>query len=136
MGRERFIGTWRLASFEYFISDGRATYPFGQHPSGFLIYTADGYMTMTIASEGYLRLPADPHTPVPDGTADTAKVLYASFAGRYKVTETHVVHHVEVSLREDWVGSPRVREYTFVGNRLILSHRGLTVVWKRVDSAS
>lgn len=132
---DRFVGTWRLVSFEYLIPDGHATYPFGHHPRGFLIYSADGHMTMTIASEGYPGLPGDPHTIIPASDAATAKVLYASYAGRYKVTATHVIHQVEVSLREDWVGNPRVREYAFVGNRLILSHRSMTVVWERAEAA-
>src|SRR3954453_3164365 len=111
MGDERFVGGWRLVSFEYIGGDGRTTYPFGQCPRGLLSYTPDGYMSMSIAAEDYARLPGDPQTTVATGTAAAATVLYASYAGRYEVSKTHVVHHVEVSLREDWVGDPRAREY-------------------------
>src|SRR6476646_800315 len=47
---ERFVGAWRLVSFEYASSDGSVTYSFGRHPRGLLTYTPDGYMSMSIAA--------------------------------------------------------------------------------------
>ena len=42
---ERFVGTWKLASFER-KSDDQITYIFGKDPSGYLIYSSQGYMSV------------------------------------------------------------------------------------------
>jgi Lipocalin-like domain len=133
---DRFVGAWRLISFEHISADGHATYPFGRQPRGFLIYTADGYMSTTMAAEGYQGLSGGALDPVSEQEAAVATGLYISFAGRYSVTETHVVHHIEICLRHNWVGDPVVREYAFAGNRLTLSTRGLALVWEQAGSPS
>jgi hypothetical protein len=54
--------------------------------------------------------------------------------------EDRVVHHVEVSLFPNWVGSAQVRHYELAGNRLTLStapllqggrERRAYLVWER-----
>jgi hypothetical protein len=136
MSIDRFVGAWRLISFEHISAEGHATYPFGQHPRGLLTYTPDGYMAATMAAEGYRGLAGGALDPVSEEEAALATSLYISFAGRYEVTETHVVHLIEICLRHSWVGDPVVREYAFAGNRLTLSTRGLSLVWERAGSAS
>ena len=42
---QRLVGTYRLISFENFADDGEVQTPFGEHPRGFAIYTAEGYMS-------------------------------------------------------------------------------------------
>jgi hypothetical protein len=41
---EKFIGTWKLVSFEMRSADG-VTYPFGNDPVGYLMYNDEGYMS-------------------------------------------------------------------------------------------
>ena len=43
-----FLGTWQLIAWENTEADGTVTYPYGQQPVGFLIYTHDGYMAAEI----------------------------------------------------------------------------------------
>ena len=44
---ERFIGTWRLVSFEM-RSDDQVTYPLGKDPVGYLMYSHEGYMAASL----------------------------------------------------------------------------------------
>ncbi|MNG90499.1 hypothetical protein D3C76_89000 [compost metagenome] len=44
--REKLIGTWVLEPYTQYPVDGSApVHPLGQHPEGFISYTADGYMS-------------------------------------------------------------------------------------------
>jgi hypothetical protein len=125
---ERFIGTWHLVSFDHVHPDGHTTYPGGHRPHGKLTFTADG--RMQIAIEG---LPSVPQNPA---------ALPLAYTGRYEVTETHVIHHIETSSRPDWIGSTFRRNYAFARGRLILSVDDAPVsgrtslVWEQDESAS
>ena len=43
-GDARLVGTYRLVSVEHTDQDGAVGRPFGDAPTGFMTYTADGYM--------------------------------------------------------------------------------------------
>lgn len=140
-----FVGTWRLASFEGRSSDGTVTYPLGSDACGFIMYAADGYMSVMISSADRPRF----------GTADifagskeqraAAAQSFISYAGRYEVRGEWVRHSVQTSLFPDWVGSAQDRRYTFEGNRLTLSTQPMALggrqltavlVWEKVTSSS
>ena len=48
MGKEQFIGTWRLVSLEIRGPDGEVMYPMGQNPRGVLMYDANGEMAVQL----------------------------------------------------------------------------------------
>ncbi|NES72196.1 MAG: lipocalin-like domain-containing protein, partial [Okeania sp. SIO2D1] len=48
MVQNRFVGTWRLVSFELKDVNGQVTYPYGKDTIGYLMYTEDGYMSAVI----------------------------------------------------------------------------------------
>jgi Lipocalin-like domain len=65
-----------------------------------------------------------------------------AYAGRYTFHGDRVVHHVELSLFPNWVGSDQERSVELAGDRLTLSAGPLLLagtkqvprlVWKRVD---
>lgn len=44
--KEQLLGAWTLVSYTVQnIKTGAVSYPFGEHPLGFILYTADGYMS-------------------------------------------------------------------------------------------
>ena len=68
-----------------------------------------------------------------------------AYAGRYTFHGDRVVHHVELSLFPNWVGSDQERTVELDGDRLILSASPLLLggkrqvprlVWERVDPSS
>jgi hypothetical protein len=52
----KFVGTWKLVSFEELLPDGRVTYPYGEEPAGLLIYDAAGHMSVQVMRRDRPRL--------------------------------------------------------------------------------
>lgn len=120
MSAKDLLGTWKLASLELRNENGEISRPAGDDPVGHLIYAGDGYMSVTImhanrspfASEDMAR-----------GTRDEkarAAETYLSYSGRYTVTEDKIIHHIEVSLFPNWIGSDQERFFLLKGDCLQL----------------
>ena len=143
--RERLVGSWRLVSYEVRDADGALVgYPLGDDATGYLLYTADGFMSAQIMRLDRPRYQAG---GIGDGTdaesADAARG-YVAYAGPYHVErDSVVVHEPEVSLFPNWVHVPAARKAVLVEPRLELTTskplpfggRQLTAVliWERVQ---
>ena len=98
MHERDFVGTWRLVSMEGRSSDDTVTYPLGADARGFLIYTADGYMSVVISRAERTRFgTSDILAGSQEHLAEAAE-SYISYAGRFQVQGEWVRHSVEVSL--------------------------------------
>jgi len=97
-------------------------HPFGEHPTGLILYTTDGHMSAQL-------------TPGPDGE-------FISYGGRFDVDEpaATVCHRVMVSTMPELLTQPQVRRAKIVGDRLTLSASQTsaegrvthsTLVWRR-----
>lgn len=119
------IGTWKLLAFEDRPANGPVKYPYGETPTGLLIYDSTGHMAIQI-----MRLP---HPKVASGSEDdvTEKEKlalfdsYEAYFGKYKVDWTkHVVTHiVEGDLRDVYMGTDQDRPFELDGDRLTLTPR-------------
>lgn len=136
------VGAWRLVSMTKPDAAGAPQPMWGEHPSGFLLYTADGHM----AAQVY-----DPRRPRLDGPwqsadAEAAQVQYiglSTYFGTYAIdAEAHTVTHaVEGAMVPDWIGSRLVRSYRFldadhvelrvVADRQVVTD-GLMLLWERI----
>jgi hypothetical protein len=118
---ERFVGTWKLISFETRVENGEVSYPFGNDALGYIMYSADGYMSVTVLPRNRRRFNTQ---DILGGTTEekvAAAESYISYCGRYEVVQDRVIHHVEVSFFPNWAGVDQERFYGFDGNRLTLS---------------
>lgn len=91
-------GTWKLVSIVRQAPNGtRDDTPFGKHPTGLLIYSADGHTSVIISYDQRKRLSSE------DRLAATVEEKAAAFdtsfgyAGRYTCSGGKVVHHVTVA---------------------------------------
>jgi hypothetical protein len=141
-GREALVGAWQLLSWENRAADGQVTYPMGTDALGSLLYTASGRFSVTISRRGRAGFAAG--DLLGGTTEEQARAVegFVAYAGRYSFHGDRVVHHVELSLLPNWVGSDQQRWVELSGDRLILSARPLLLagqlqvprlVWKRVD---
>jgi hypothetical protein len=140
--RDALVGAWRLVSWENRAADGQVSYPMGTDPIGYVLYTGDGRFSVTISPRGRVGFTAG---DLLSGTAEEqarAVAGFVAYAGRYSFHGDRVVHHVELSLFPNWVGSDQERWVELVENRLVLSASPLLlagkpqvprVVWERVD---
>jgi hypothetical protein len=138
--RNGLIGTWKLSSFvsQARSQTGATGYPMGKDAKGYLIYTADGFMSAQIMAPAALKYTSesiyDPHT---QEAADAAR-HYMAYCGPYEVMEVDgkpvVKHSVETCLFQSWTGSPQMRYCDLKGDELIL--RPLTPWVVNVSSES
>jgi hypothetical protein len=114
------VGTWKLKSYVVTTGSGDRSMPYGEHPIGYLSYSADGRMQVIGTASGRL---------VPHDSAVTAEEQLAlhqtmfAYAGSYSVDAAKVTHHVDISWNEVWNGTHQVRLYEVNGNTLTISSR-------------
>ncbi len=137
----RFIGTWKLLSFEYRSDEDQVTYPFGKDPIGYLMYNGEGYMSVAFMASGRRSFSSSDRL---GGTSEEVVAAYrthSSYCGRYEVSGDRVVHLIEVSSYPNYVGQRQERFYRFEGDKLTLSTPPMTVngrqqrgylTWKKV----
>lgn len=121
--QERLIGSWKLVSYEARSEDGRAViYPLGKDAKGYILYTADGYMSAQIMRLNRPRY----QTADPSGGTDAQSSLaargYLAYSGPYRVEDdSAVLHEPEVSLFPNWVDETQSRAVALVDGRLEMS---------------
>lgn len=145
-----FVGTWRLLDYSFIHEDGAVEHPWGTEVRGYLLYSAQGYMSGNLSpaqdwKSRRARL-ADA-IRARDGVAAlrvarrSNRREYIAYAGRFTVEGDTVVHHVEASFFPNWVGRSEVRYYKFAGDTLTLrtgkvpsGNRWIVaqLVWERV----
>lgn len=146
-----------VGSFEL-VSWGRAdgVEPFGGGVVGALHYGSDGTMGAHLMKTGRAAIGFPPrelrrarsvlmkpwtipfHLDVLKalGRYINASANYVAYSGTYEVRGGHVIHHVELSLIPDWVGTDLAREFSFDRGLLTLkTPEGDALVW-REKSAS
>ena len=143
--RGALVGAWRLLSWENRAADGQITYPMGADALGYLLYTADGRFSVTISRRGRAGFAAG--DLLSGTTEEQARAVegFVAYAGRYSFHGDRVIHHVELSLFPNWVGSDQERWVELAEDRLTLSASPLLLagrrqiprlVWERVDALS
>ncbi len=144
MPDHRLVGTWRLVSWENQDDAGQITFPVGRDPQGYIIYTADGYVSVQIMTAQRQRFAVD---DLLHGTTDEkarAAETFIAYAGRYELAPDTVIHHVELSLFPNWVGTRQVRRLELAGDRLTLSAGPMVLagrqqiarlIWERVGAS-
>ena len=138
------VGTWRLVSMTTRDpSTGKESDLWGKGPIGFLTYTPGGRMSAVIAAASR-KISADSvdHASLEE-QAELLRSCFA-YAGRYSLTETGVIHHVEVASDPTWIGKDQTRFVRFEGKRIVVSGpplqtvsdsnpKVLQLVWERVE---
>ncbi len=118
-GENPLLGTWKLKSYVREVAaTGERYNERGEHPNGYLSYSADGRMYAIITWDNR----APPADVVP---TDAERIkLYGSviaYAGTYTWDAEKVVHHVDISWNQNWTGTDQVRFYKLDGNTLTIT---------------
>lgn len=109
------IGVWKVLSYQTEFQDGspkRAI--FGEHPTGYLIFTREGRMMEVIEGEG---------RKAPSTDSDRAALLKSliAYSGKYRVEGGQWITTVDVAWNPARVGTEQVRHLELVGDRLIVT---------------
>ena len=113
------LGNWKLQSLAFeAIGTGQRSSSFGDHPDGYLSYSADGRM-YAIGVVGDRPKPRD-LVPTDEEKVKLLESMFA-YAGTYTADGEKVVHHVDVSWNQSWTGTDLVRFYKLDGNTLTIT---------------
>jgi hypothetical protein len=135
---QKFVGSWKLISYQFTNAAGEVSFPFGREVTGRLTYEPAGRMSVQIMQAGR---PRGDGTVWSRGTPEQivpAYRGYTAYFGTYTVDEARVVviHKVEGSLFPNYLGTEQQRRYTFSGNHLTLEgdmeHGRTRLVWERL----
>lgn len=122
--KESLIGTWCLVSYiEKNVDTGEVRYPMGKEPAGFIIYTADGYMSVQLEARGRQSFASNDMFGGSGEEYTRAGRTYLAYAGPFSVEEaSRKLHHeIVVSLFPNWEGNAQIRFAELEGERLRLS---------------
>jgi len=103
-----FHGTWRFVGRRVTAADGKVTYPTGDSPRGFIMYSPDGYM----AVEFFMPMKG------PDGKVAER---FLAYAGPYELQGDTMLHHMQVSAQPENIGKTFERKVSFENGDLLLS---------------
>ncbi|WP_218776780.1 lipocalin-like domain-containing protein [Nostoc sp. T09] len=141
--QNNLVGTWKLLSCETRTANGQVFYPLGDNPSGYIIYTENGYVSVAMMRANRPQFQAG---DIAAGTVEekvAAADSYISYCGTYEIQDNQVIHHVEVSFFPNWVGVNQVRFVKLNGDILNLSTPPMLVngieivgslIWQRVGN--
>ena len=113
--RPGLVGVWKLLSYQTEFQDGspkRAM--FGEHPTGYIIFTSEGRLMAVIEAEG---------RKAPSTDSDRAALLKTliAYSGRYRVEGNQWITSVDTAWNPAWNGTDQVRTFQIVGNRLMVT---------------
>jgi hypothetical protein len=146
--RERFIGVWKLVSYEATNkSSGAVSYPLGPKQFGRLTYDAAGRMSAQLMNPGRRAIGGSPErSAVAAARGASCEEIremltgFSAYCGRFEVDESSrtVTHRVEACLIPSWVGSAQHRQFEFADNQLILTSAKQEsvgrLVWQREEN--
>jgi hypothetical protein len=116
--RQTLLGTWRLSSFQLDL-DGIATYPLGDAPQGYLVYTSDGHVLVQFATNADRKWPGPEVLEMTGGRVYSALGFFA-YSGTFEVRDSQAIHHVESAILPSWNGRVAPLAVALDGNRLML----------------
>ncbi|WP_067650688.1 lipocalin-like domain-containing protein [Nocardia harenae] len=122
--RERLVGAWRLVTFTGRTRSGRTIHLMGEHATGHLLYSADGFVSVNLMradrprGEHGTRL-----DELDDAFAGVLARTYLAYSGPYELYEERALvrHHFELCLDPDLIGTLQERRVEFFGDELELS---------------
>lgn len=119
----RLVGTWQVMEIVDTDPAGKVSYPYGEHPAGYIVYDATGHLHVQA-----MRTPATPRFAAGDDAKGTDQEVraaydgYVAYFGTYEVDEAQskVIHRVQGSLMPSYTGTDQPRPIKIVGDDLII----------------
>lgn len=122
-GGNPLIGSWKLVSHQWRADDGEIIRPYGENPSGVIMYDRGGHMSVHLASSTRSKFASEDSRRA---TADEIKAAFHSYNGYFGSytydSEKHAVtHHIQSCSIPNWSGVDQLRYVNLEGDILTLS---------------
>ncbi|WP_396271448.1 lipocalin-like domain-containing protein [Granulicella arctica] len=120
--RKPFVGVWTLESFTETTGSSEEVSPLGNAPLGFLIYTAEGFVSAQLMRRDREAVGSDPWAGEKSDEGADLTTGYIAYCGRYEVDESNseVLHIPIVALLPNLVDREQHRSFKFEGRTLTL----------------
>jgi hypothetical protein len=122
----QLVGVWTLVSYTDEQTGREDTHPFGPQPQGFLIYTADGFVSAQLMKPGRSAFhSSDWRCGTPEEYWESGSG-YIAYCGAYEVDDVAatVTHIPSVSLLPNLIHGRQCRSIDLHGDRLTLRAAG------------
>lgn len=118
-GDNPLLGTWKLKSVVHEVmATSEKVYELGEHPNGYLGYSADGRMCAILTADNRLK-------PLAANPTDEQRIklhqTMSAYAGTYTLQGDKVTHHVDISWNENWTGTEQIRFFKLDGNTFTIT---------------
>jgi lipocalin-like protein len=107
--KDALVGTWKLVSATDTTDKGEVKDAYGQNPTGFITYTADGRMMAIITNDGRKPLSIRDWVAAPAEERAEAFATLVAYAGSYTLNGDKVIHHVQASWIQNSVNTDLAR---------------------------
>ncbi len=110
--RNKLLGVWKLVSLEYELkTTGERIAPWGKHPGGYLMFTAESRMMAIVAAEG---------RKAAKNGADRAALFQtlSAYTGSYRLEQDKWITKVDICGNPALNGTEQIRSYRLNGDRL------------------
>ena len=121
MERDELIGAWRLCTFEFKSKEGDCYYPYGKNPKGYLIYDSQGYMSGMMSKADRPLLSTSDLRVLPENEKILLADGFTAYSGKYELLSDRILHKIEVSLVQNYVGTIEERFYRLDHQQMILT---------------
>lgn len=143
---DKLLGTWKLVSASSTTTAGeRGETPYGPSPAGTLTYTGDGRVSAMISYGGRKPLSLGSGALALQEEQAEAFKTFLAYAGRYTLNGDKVIHHIEISSIQNYVGKDLVRSVKFQGDQIVLltpptpvngKIQTVELIWQRLPAGS
>jgi hypothetical protein len=107
------VGTWKLVSWQVITENQSAQNPFGAHPKGYLVLTAEGRTIVLTAAENR-------RAGMGDSERAALHKSMLAYSGRYRVEGHDLITVVDVSWNHEWNGTEQRRHFRIEGDKLFV----------------
>jgi lipocalin-like protein len=112
--KSQIVGTWQLLSWMNEFQDGSDPRPmYGNNPTGYIIFTAEGRFMTIIEAEGR-------KAPQTDEDRAAAFRSLVAYTGMYRLEDDKLTIRVDSAWTPAWVGTEQTRLFKLNGDRLQL----------------
>ncbi len=117
--KNRFLGTWRLVSFELQVEVGDSIYPIGTSPIGIATIDEYGLVSVQLSSSDRKGFSSDPPGA---GEIQAAFTSYIAYFGEYTIDEDKKTFTTKVmgGTNPSWIGEEQLRYFEISENCMVL----------------
>jgi len=156
VSKDALVGTWKLIEATEVDTEQKISYPYGKNPVGYIIFTQEGYISLSVMIGNRLKLGLSLEEIQSRGKVATLKLItnifkyikaivryfqagnkYAAYISKYEIRDNKVIESIEVSIIPDLIGLVLERTFEISEDKLVITtsytKKTISATWQRVS---